>query len=121
MHDINTYESGIEPDEALDAMTAAPDHHRVIFENEHVRVLDARIKPGETVPVHTHRWPSIVYALSTSEFIRYDVNGNALLDSRTANAEIEIDSVISQPPLPPHSIENVGDSEIRAINIELKN
>ena len=48
------------PDE-LDALTAAPKHHRRLLENERVRVLEVRIGPGEIVPVHTHRWPSVIY------------------------------------------------------------
>jgi hypothetical protein len=32
---------------AYDAIAAAPDNHRVVFENEKVRVLEVTIKPGE--------------------------------------------------------------------------
>jgi hypothetical protein len=59
----------------LDAMVAAPDHHEVLLENERVRGLDSRIQPGERVPVHTHRWASVLYILGTSDFIRYDPDG----------------------------------------------
>jgi hypothetical protein len=31
-------------------MTAAPAYHALLFENEHVRVLEAHVGPGETVP-----------------------------------------------------------------------
>jgi quercetin dioxygenase-like cupin family protein len=51
------------PDE-LDALIAAPQHHILLFENEAVRVLDTRIPPGQTVPLHTHRWPGTLYILS---------------------------------------------------------
>ena len=57
--------------DSLDAMVAAPDHHEVLLENERVRVLDSRIRSGETVPVHKHRWASVLYILGTSDFIRY--------------------------------------------------
>jgi quercetin dioxygenase-like cupin family protein len=43
---------------ALDAMTAAPHHHEVLLENDHVRVLDTRLPPGKRTPVHTHCWPA---------------------------------------------------------------
>jgi hypothetical protein len=39
---------------AYDAIAAAPDHHRVVFENEKVRVLDVTIKTGEKEPFHFH-------------------------------------------------------------------
>ena len=66
----------------LDAMEAAPGHHTLLFENDAVRVLDAHVEPGETVPVHTHRWPSVLYVLSASDFVRRDPEGNVLLDTR---------------------------------------
>jgi quercetin dioxygenase-like cupin family protein len=106
--------------DSLDAMVAAPEHHEVLLENERVRVLDSRIKAGETVPVHTHRWASVLYILGTSDFIRYDTEGNAVFDSRTKESSIEAGTVTWSAPLSAHSVENVGDTEIRVISIELK-
>ncbi len=106
--------------DSLDALVAAPAHHEVLLENERVRVLDSRIKPGETVPVHTHRWASLLYVLGTSDFIRYDNEGNAVFDSRTAASSIEAGMVTWSPPLQAHSVQNVGNTEIRVISIELK-
>ena len=34
---------------SLDAMVAAPAHHEVLLENERVRVLDTRLRPGALV------------------------------------------------------------------------
>ena len=50
--------------DSLDARTAAPRHHSLVLENERVRVLDTRIPVGDTVPVHTHRWPAVYYTIS---------------------------------------------------------
>jgi len=52
------------PDDAasppeLDAVAAAPPNHRVLFENERLRVLEVILEPGEEEPVHHHRWPSV--------------------------------------------------------------
>src|SRR6266516_6957850 len=88
--------------DSLDAMVAAPEHHEVLLENERVRVLDSRIKPGETVPVHTHRWASVLYVLGTSDFIRYDAEGNGVFDSRIADSQVRTGAVIWSPPLRPH-------------------
>ena len=38
---------------------------------------------GDTVPVHTHRWPAVYNTVSFSHFIRRDGDGNVLFDSRT--------------------------------------
>jgi hypothetical protein len=104
----------------LDALSAAARHHTLLLENDRVRVLETRIPPGELVPVHTHRWPSVLYVLSWSDFVRRDASGAVLLDSRTMPAFETSPSVLWSEALPPHSLENVGAGEIRIINVELK-
>ena len=47
----------------------------------------ARIAPGDRTPVHTHRWPAVLYVLSWSDFVRYDDKGEVLLDSRLTEAQ----------------------------------
>jgi hypothetical protein len=46
-------------DPALDAVVAAPKHHKVIFENERLRVLEVTLEPNDEEPIHHHRWPSV--------------------------------------------------------------
>jgi hypothetical protein len=46
-------------DSALDAVVAAPANHRVLFENDRVRVLEVNLAPDEEEPTHHHRWRSI--------------------------------------------------------------
>lgn len=106
--------------DSLDALAAAPEFHSLVFENDDVRVLDTRIGPGATVPVHTHRWPSILYMLSTDHFVRRDADGAVLADTRATGMSAEIGAAVPVPAMAPHSVENVGSSEIRFMNIELK-
>jgi hypothetical protein len=107
------------PDE-LDAMIAAVAFHRNLFENDHVRFLEVIIRPGDFVPVHTHRWPSVVYVQSTSDFIRRDGQGRVLFDSRQAGALPTTPAIEWLGPLPPHSVENVGTSNVHLLTVELK-
>lgn len=108
------------PDQ-LDALQAAPLHHALLFENELVRVLDTRVSPGQTVPLHTHRWPSVLYILSWSDFVRRDGEGRPVVDSRLLGKTPPPGSAVWSAPLTPHTLENVGESELRAISVELKN
>jgi hypothetical protein len=62
-------------------LIAATAFHTLLLENERVRVLEARIRPGEFVPVHT---PSVTCVVSGSHFLRRDEKGALLFDSRTA-------------------------------------
>jgi quercetin dioxygenase-like cupin family protein len=103
----------------LDAMTAAPEHHTLLFENEHVRVLEAHVGPGETVPIHTHCWPAALYILGVSDFVRRDPDGTVLLDTRGSSQPPPGSSVWNEP-LAPHTLENVGAHELRNITVELK-
>jgi hypothetical protein len=90
--------------DSLDAMAAAPDHHQVLLENDQVRVLDTRSPPGATTPVHSHRWAGVLYVLSWSDFVRYDRDGNVVLDSRTFASRPEKGAALWSPPLGPHRV-----------------
>ena len=105
--------------DALDALHAAPRYHTLLFENEWVRVLETHVPPGETVPLHTHRWPAALYILRWSHFVRRDGEGAILADSRLGREPAEGIALWSGP-LAPHTLENVGESELRAISVELK-
>lgn len=100
------------PDE-LDALIAAPAN--LGLDHPDALVLEQDLMPrrgrqcGAGHPMHTHRWASVEYVLSTTDFIR-----------RIANARPELSAVLWSPPLPPHSLENVGDRELRVIMAELK-
>lgn len=104
---------------SLDALSAAPDHHTLLLENVQLRVLETRIPAGETVPVHTHRWPSVLYVLGWSDFVRRGADGTVLLDTRAAGSAPPPDVLWSEA-LPPHALENVGTSEIRVVSVEIK-
>lgn len=107
------------PDE-LDALVAAAAHHTLLLENARVRVLETRIPAGEKTGVHTHRWPNVQHVLSSPDFIRRDGEGAVLLDTRSAGRPPQSPATLWSEPLPPHSIENVGETDLRVIMVELK-
>ena len=107
--------------DSLEAVIAAPDHHKVIYENERVRVIELKVQPGETVPVHTHRWATVNYVVSHCDFLSCDGDGNVKLDSRTDESGMKEGAVFYLPPNPPlHSVKNIGAGELRGITVELK-
>lgn len=104
---------------SLDALMAAPRYHTLLYENDAVRVLEVRIPPGETVPLHTHRWPSVTYLVRWANFIRRDERGNTLVDTRRNDPPL-VGSASWAEPYPPHTVENVDTVELQAIVVELK-
>lgn len=104
----------------LDALRAAPEHHELLMENDHVRVLRTRIPAGETTGLHTHRWSAVYLIESWSPFVRRDADGEVTLDSRTVPGPERPAGPTWSPPLPPHTLENVGNDEIRLVSVEVK-
>ena len=107
--------------ESMDAMVVASNYHRVLFENDQVRVLETRIGPGEKTPVHTHRWSSVQYVLSWSPIKRYDDKGQVVFDSESAGFNPPVGEAFWSPPIYAHFVENVGKQELRVVAVELKN
>lgn len=106
--------------EELDALTAAPQHHKLLFENEIVRVLDTCIPPGEITAIHTHKWPASLYVISASDFIRYDAEGNVLLDSKDLLKPMAKSTALWSEPLSPHALKNTGNRNLHIISVEIK-
>src|SRR5579872_7604592 len=43
-------------------------HHKVVFENSYIRILEGRVAPHDTTPEHTHSANAVVVFLSGSTF-----------------------------------------------------
>lgn len=106
--------------ESLDGPAAAPGSHRVLFENDRVRVIETRIRPGETTPLHTHGEPTVTYILSGSHLLRRDELGHVLLDTRADDPPFVMPAVSWNEFLPAHTLENTGPEDFLAIGFELK-
>ncbi len=107
------------PDD-LDGVVVAPNNHRVIFENDQVRVLETKIAAGEKTPIHTHLMPTVMYVLSGAHFIRRDENGETLIDTRTV-PDFVLPTVLFAESTPKHTIENTDTNDLVVIGVELKN
>jgi mannose-6-phosphate isomerase-like protein (cupin superfamily) len=102
-----------------DGVAVAPNNHKVIFENEHVRVLETTIMAGEKTPMHTHLRPTLNYVLSGSHFIRRDENGEIMRDTRAEPGAVQpkVHFVESRPM---HTIENTDTKDLVVLGVELK-
>ncbi|MBI3750084.1 MAG: cytoplasmic protein [Chloroflexi bacterium] len=103
----------------LDGVVVAPGNHKVLFENDDVRVLETTIAVGETTPLHTHFAPTVMYVISGSHFRRRDEGGMILVDTRATPGFI-LPKVLFSSGLPSHTLENTGDDLLIVIGVELK-
>jgi hypothetical protein len=113
-----------------DAVQAAPNSHKVIFENSFVRVLEVTTPPaGKTEPMHHHHWPSFFLDWDTggkSPHIRYHRPDGSIRDIPSKDTPIHPGhwTISWLNPEPMHSIEVVerydstrGPTELR---VEIK-
>jgi mannose-6-phosphate isomerase-like protein (cupin superfamily) len=103
----------------LDGVAVAPNNHKVIFENDEVRVLETTIAVGEITPLHTHLAPTVMYVLSGSHFIRRDESGATMVGTR-ATPDFVLPKVLYSASTPRHTIENTGSDSLVVIGVELK-
>ncbi len=88
-----------------------PDHYKIIFENEQVRVLEYTDAPGDRTTAHEHP-DSVMYTLSS--FRRRLHNGDMHRDvAMSAGAAGWL-------PAQQHYGHNIGDTKTHVIFVELK-
>lgn len=105
---------------SVDAIVAAPGNHRVLLENDQVRVLDVVVAPHTKEPVHAHCAPSVLHFLEAGDFVDYDANGKVLFDTRTLKTPLSFPLTMWKGPEAPHTVENLSDKPIHLIRVELK-
>ncbi len=116
--------------DGYDAVQAAPNSHRVIFENALVRVLEVTMPPvGKTEPLHHHRWPSFFLDWDTggpSPHVRYHRGDGTVVDQPSEPSPKHPGhwTVQWMKPEPLHAIETVefppSPDEPGLIRVELK-
>jgi hypothetical protein len=105
---------------SLDAVAAAPGNHRVLLENDRVRVLEITVAPGEREPVHAHCLPSVSYVMYEGKYRDYDGQGNLLSEGKESPPESQFPMTSWSEPVAPHSFENLDTKPVRSLHIELK-
>ena len=103
-----------------DAVTAAPANHKILLENERVRVLEVTVQPGEREAVHAHCNPSAMYIMQAGPYRDYDGKGKILSDVGDAPPSSVYPVAIWRQPEAPHSVENLDTKALRLLRVELK-
>ena len=93
-------------------MEVAPHAYKVLLENDRVRVLDFRLKPGEKVSTHRHP-PYMVYVLSASK-VKFTLPDGRSKEIENTPGETFWHEAGS------HAAENIGANELHTLEIEFK-
>lgn len=101
----------VPPDE--DPVNISPQYYTVLFENDEVRVIEYRLRPGEKEPMHSHP-EGVVRYLSEATF-------RATLPDGTVSEGSAKEGDVQWREFTRHAVENIGTTEAIAFAVELKN
>ncbi len=97
-------------EQAPDSTEVDPEGHRIVLENDHVRVLEVRLSAGREVPMHSHP-PRLIVAISSYRLKSTNRQGEAIVVERRAGEAIWSD-------LDEHAAEMMTDTH--TIEVEVK-
>ena len=97
---------------AGDAVQVAPHVYKVLFENERVRLLQVRLKAGESSPMHSH--PAyLIYGLADSK-VKFNSS-----TGESADIEVKAGDVMWRES-EEHAVDNLGSADVDALVFEVK-
>ncbi len=97
---------------AQDMVKVAPKNCKVLLDNDRVRVIEVRIKPGEKIAMHSHP-ANVVYSFTAGK-AKF-----TLPDGKAEEREIKAGQAIWSAAVT-HASENTGTALSRVLVIELK-
>jgi quercetin dioxygenase-like cupin family protein len=95
-----------------DPVKVSPQYYKVLVDNDQIRMLEYRLKPGEKEPLHTHP-AGAVYVFTDSKLRNTSPDGT--VTERQGKAG---DAFWRNPTT--HITENVGSTEAHALAVEPK-
>lgn len=113
--------------DSLEAVKIAPNSHKIVYEDNKVRLLQVILQPKTIEPIHTHQFKSIMWFIKATPmtYYQYDLS---------KNGKYEITDSIKIPQMPvealnhgdvvepevPHAVKNTGSEIGIAYRIEFK-
>lgn len=95
-------------------MAHGPPAHRLLFENEHTRVWEMVLEPGESFPIHSHEYPYLSLIVEAAPLILVEEDGTE------RRLELEAGQVIWGDIPDIHAVRNVGTTRFRNRLVEFK-
>ena len=112
---------------AYDSIVAAPNNYKLLFEDDHVRLVEVTLRPGETEPTHGDPYPAVLALDAISGTTPTDTfaDRKSSLNGQGAKLagpppQFTSPSCSTTPPRAPHSMHNGGTTPIHYYRIEFK-
>jgi len=99
--------------DTLDPVVISPDQYSLKFENEHVRVVEYEVLPGEKEKWHIH--PAKVAYILSGGTLKITTENNESFVVNEQEGEVRWQNAVGK-----HYGENIGDTPIRIIFVEIK-
>lgn len=96
-----------------DVLVAASAAYKLLLENERVRVMEIRLKPGQTAPMHNHPNDHVVIVKNDTQMKLSFPDGKDALFDLKAGQVLWIDAG-------PHEAKNTGTTDAANLVIEVK-
>ena len=96
----------------IDPVQVSPGNYRLLFENDHVRVLEMSLRAGECDETHSHPAETVYFVRGGQARIR-------LVDGSSAEVDLPDGHVMWHAPWT-HQVANLGTTDIRAVIVESK-
>ena len=101
---------------SLDPLVVAPDHYRLEFENEWVRVIRATMDPRETSVMHQHGAEAVIIDLTDQDMHQVMADGTTSARStfKAGSARWSTNAGV------PHRDVNLSEKPLELLRIEIK-
>jgi quercetin dioxygenase-like cupin family protein len=86
----------------------------LLFENEHTRVWEMLLQPGESFPMHSHEYPYLSLIMESATLILSEEDGTE------RRLEVETGQVVWGDTPDVHAVKNVGTTTFRNRLVEFK-
>jgi quercetin dioxygenase-like cupin family protein len=96
-----------------DVMVAAKSVYELLLENDTVRVMEVRLKPGQVAAMHNHPSPHVVYVKTDSKLQFTFPDGRTQVLDQKAGQVLWLEAG-------PHEAQNVGQTDFDNLIIEIK-
>jgi hypothetical protein len=106
--------------DSLDSVHAAPKQHKVIYEDDRVRLLQVTILPGEREPLHGHKYPSVFAFDSVQPALNDHTPDGKPLEIKRGLINNEFPACLAMGPQEPHAAKDVDTFPQHFYRLEFK-